>query len=51
LIKTYLSRGAVFQGEELGSFIYVVVAAGQWLTCLGSNLEGILESGREEGAR
>ena len=27
------------------------VAAGQRLTCLGSNLEGILESGREEGAR
>jgi hypothetical protein len=25
--------------------------AGQQLTCLGSNLESILESGREEGAR
>lgn len=25
--------------------------AGQRLTCLGSNLGGILESGREEGAR
>jgi hypothetical protein len=27
------------------------VAAGQRPTCLGSSLEGILESGREEGAR
>jgi hypothetical protein len=27
------------------------VAAGQWHTCLGSSLGGILESGREEGTR
>jgi hypothetical protein len=35
-----------FSGPEL---VRRFVEAGQWLTCPGLSLEGILESGRKEG--
>jgi hypothetical protein len=41
----------VYEGVQTFRPIPSSVEAGQWPTCLGSSLEGILESGREEGTR
>ena len=46
-----MESGGRLVGQQAPPTFLSPVEAGQWPTCLGSSLGGILESGREEGTR